>query len=140
MKAHTTNSKRLFTPREAERTLPLVRRIVADILEKGRLLKAITSEGDLQDDAVLHRARNLRSEIARTVGELEALGCSFKDPQFEKGIVDFPALIGGREALLCWCSDEESIAWYHGVLEGYSGRKPIPPEALTEPSPTDPVR
>ncbi|MEJ2307316.1 MAG: DUF2203 family protein, partial [candidate division WOR-3 bacterium] len=44
------------------------------------------------------------------------------------GLVDFPGLIEGREVYLCWKSDEEDIQFYHGVEEGFAGRKPIPKE------------
>jgi hypothetical protein len=58
--------------------------------------------------------------------ELEALGCFYKDWNFDLGLVDFPALIDGEEVLLCWRSDEPEVRWYHPLDGGYSGRKPIP--------------
>jgi hypothetical protein len=62
--------------------------------------------------------------------ELEEIGCSYKDWSFELGLVDFPSIIDGKEVLLCWRSDEESVKYYHGLLEGFAGRKPIPDDYL----------
>ncbi len=113
-----------FTPQEANQRLPLVKRIVGDILIKGKKLKSLLKEDDAQD--VQRRAGVLEEEIGVLMAELEELGCFFKDWNFEIGLVDFPALIEGREVFLCWRSDEENISWYHPVEEGYASRQPIP--------------
>ncbi|HTP57603.1 MAG TPA: DUF2203 domain-containing protein [Spirochaetia bacterium] len=110
--------KRLFTPREAESTLPLVRQIVADILDTGRRMR------ELQDgDAGTER---LQQELAENLRELADMGCYFKDWNFSVGLVDFPAVIDGETVFLCWRSDEDGLAWYHRIQDGYQGRKPLP--------------
>jgi hypothetical protein len=43
----------------------------------------------------------------------------------EPALVDFPARVDGREAYLCWKLGEKSITHYHGVEEGFGGRKPL---------------
>lgn len=43
----------------------------------------------------------------------------------ERGLLDFPALIGGREVFLCWERDEESVEHWHDLESGYSGREPL---------------
>jgi len=40
-------------------------------------------------------------------------------------LVDFPAVYGGREVLLCWTEGEERIGWYHLTDEGFAGRRPV---------------
>ena len=40
-------------------------------------------------------------------------------------LVDFPALYGGREVLLCWTEGEERIGWYHLPDAGFAGRRPV---------------
>ena len=62
--------------------------------------------------------------------ELEDLGGYYKDWNFEIGLVDFPAMIGGEEVFLCWRSDEKSVHWYHSMEEGYGGRTLIPEKLL----------
>ena len=45
------------------------------------------------------------------------------------GLIDFPAIIEGQEALICWKEGEERITHYHGWHDGFSGRKPLPEDA-----------
>ena len=120
-----------FTPQEANRTLPLVKRIVRDIQETGRQFRGAAEklgESATEDPEI----RKQMKELEQLFGELEQIGCSYKDPNFALGLVDFPSIIDGQEVMLCWRSDEESVAFYHGS-EGYSGRKPIPETYLDGP-------
>ena len=125
-----TDEVKYFTPVEANRTLPLVKRIVEDIQSYGQLLVKLANDLGEQaaDDPEIKR---LIGELNELMGELDQIGCSYKDPNFNLGLVDFPAIIDGNEVELCWRSDEPSVAHYHG-LEGYAGRKPIPEKYLTE--------
>ena len=120
----------IFTPSEANRALPLVRSIVIDILEKAKEYRgyAALSENPDEDE----RLEALQEEIRELVGELESLGCTFKDWNFETGLVDFPAKIDGEEVLLCWKSDEPSVTHYHTHDGGFAARRPIPPDLLEE--------
>ncbi len=45
---------------------------------------------------------------------------------WERGLVDFPALIGGREVFLCWERDEEDVEFWHDLDTGYAGRERLP--------------
>ncbi len=112
---------RHFTAEEANRTLPLVRQIVEDILETGRQVRAISKTKPVDEEAIRLKVQKLE----RLVGELEQIGCYFKDWNFDTGLVDFPAVIDGKEVLLCWRSDEAAITHYHGYSDGYAGRKPL---------------
>ena len=125
---------KVFTLEEANRTLPLVRRIVRDIVEGHRRLQELAAEysrlaSDLGESLGDRRAE-LRREIdalTRTVNgyieELHGLGCLFKG--FEEGLVDFYALKGGRPVFLCWKLGEERIEWWHELDAGYRGRQPL---------------
>lgn len=66
------------------------------------------------------------TRLEALVAEFEQVGCSYRDWNFEYGLVDFPAMIDGHRVQLCWRSDEPSILFYHGVNEGYAGRMAIP--------------
>lgn len=124
----TTDTK-YFTPAEARNTLPLVRKIVKDILDTSREMRLIADEvgGEVENDP---RILKLADNIEGFMQELEEIGCFFKDWNFSIGLVDFPAIIDGEEVFLCWKSDEEDILFYHKPEAGFSGRKPIPPEEL----------
>ena len=125
---------KLFTPYEATRTLPLVKRVVADILERGRELRRFYQRTDLtveEDD----RARVLAAELDELHEELELVGCSFRSPDFTFGLVDFPAMIEGKPVHLCWRDDEPELRWFHEPNAGFSGRRPIPEHLLAAPAP-----
>ncbi|MGQ0719940.1 MAG: DUF2203 domain-containing protein [Candidatus Eiseniibacteriota bacterium] len=124
-------SEPLFTPARANRALPLVRRIVADILDRSRELRGRAALAD--DPRADPELRALEREIGELVSELRNLGCEFKDPSFEAGLVDFPAEIGGRPVWLCWRSDEDQVTHYHGRDEGFASRKRIPDHLLRDP-------
>ncbi|MCO5166813.1 MAG: DUF2203 domain-containing protein [Planctomycetes bacterium] len=126
---------KIFTPQEASRTLPLVRRIVADVLERGRELQALERAPDLtveQQD----RVGVLEGELDELCEELARLGCSFRSPDFTFGLVDFPGLIDGRLVHLCWRDDEPELRWYHEPHAGFAGRRPIPEHLLAPPAAT----
>ena len=123
------NGVKFFTPREADQTLPLVRRIVEDILLTGDKLRARSAEvgGGAEEDAEVKRYVAVLDELFE---ELETLGCSYKDWNFTVGLVDFPSIISGQEVFLCWRSDEPALRFFHGVEEGFSGRREIPANYL----------
>jgi hypothetical protein len=63
------------------------------------------------------------SALARCVEQIQAAGVLVKD--LERGLLDFPALREGEEILLCWQLGEDEIRYWHGVEEGFQGRKPL---------------
>ncbi len=126
-----TTETKYFTPEEAQRTLPLVKQIVKDILDTTREMRLIADEvgTGAEDDP---RIRRMVGDVDKFMKELEEIGCYFKDWNFTIGLVDFPSVIDGEEVFLCWRSDEESIRYFHGLDEGVKGRKPIPEGYLSE--------
>jgi len=56
-------------------------------------------------------------------GEIEEMGAVLKDPR--TGLVDFYGLMDGKLVWLCWKYGEKGVSHYHGLDEGFSGRKPI---------------
>ena len=67
-----------------------------------------------------------RVEIARCVDAIHRRGAIVKD--IDEGLVDFPALRDGVEILLCWRLGEDEVAHWHGLEEGFAGRKQLDPE------------
>lgn len=128
-----------FTVEEANRTLPLVRRIVSDIMTShGQLIERAAEYralglGASEVDAVrrigLERElRELTDTVSAYIDELADVGAQFKG--FEGGLVDFYAILDGRPVFLCWKLDEESIEWYHELDAGYAGRQRLPAHLL----------
>lgn len=126
-----TTETKYFTPAEANRTLPLVRRIVDDILTTTKEMRLLADEigPDASED---ERLKKLASDVEDFMAELEEIGCYFKDWNFITGLVDFPGMIDEREVFLCWKSDETNIEFYHEIEAGFAGRKPIPKEIMEE--------
>ncbi|MCH8126767.1 DUF2203 domain-containing protein [candidate division KSB1 bacterium] len=123
--------KKYYTPVEASKTLPLVKRIVYDILEIGQrigTLNLMQKDGEADNPEVEELVDKLNGYLA----ELEQIGCYFKDWNFTIGLVDFPAKINGKEVLLCWRSDEDNLKYYHDIEAGFAGRKLIPREYFSE--------
>ena len=119
---------KIFTLAEANKRLPLVRKIVSDIHTKAERFRSLVAH--LKSGPPPNEALELQAEIEGLLGEIEDLGCFYKDWNFKIGLVDFPAIIDGDAVLLCWRSDEPEIRWYPGFEDGYPGRKKIPDELL----------
>jgi hypothetical protein len=123
--------KKFFTLAEAKRALPLVKRIASDIqsTQSQRLKIHAQLSAGLADLAPAAQA-NLQGDFDRATDRLESLieelskiGVELKDPS--RALLDFPAKHEGREVLLCWKADEETITHWHEVEGGYAGRKPV---------------
>lgn len=124
-----------FTIDQANRTLPLVRRIVADIVEtyerwqgEVRAFEIASVRPDAAEPngpARTHEreAQRLATEIEGFVRELEALGVEFKG--YDVGLVDFPSRIGDRPVYLCWRLGEPAVQYWHEADGGFAGRQPI---------------
>lgn len=124
-----TTDIKYFTAAEATRTLPLVKKIVGDILQASHELKIYADETGKNAEENPN-VKKLIAEINGFINELEEIGCQYKDWNFSIGLVDFPAVIDGQEVLLCWKSDEDDIRYYHAHESGFAGRKLIPEEYL----------
>jgi len=61
------------------------------------------------------------AEIKQVVDEFQRREIIIKD--IERGLLDFPAIIGGREVFLCWEKDEEKVEFWHELDAGYAGRE-----------------
>lgn len=118
-----------FTPKEAKLTLPLVKKIVKDILDTGFVIKSIADavDGKIENS---EEVKILLARMNSYLMELEEIGCYYKDWNFTIGLVDFPAIINNDDVMLCWQSDEEDILFYHRPHEGYAERKKIPQSYL----------
>lgn len=124
-----------YTVERANRTLPLVRRIVEDIVVnhqrwRERILELDLLASSVRADAPDARATELEREaqlLARDIdafeGELHRLGIVLKDRRL--GLIDFPAVVEGRQVWLCWRLGEPSVQFYHELDAGFGGRKPL---------------
>lgn len=125
-----------FTVEDANRTLPLVRRIVSDAVrdywrwqEKVREFEEVAAnrvvgEPNEMADRLESEAQHLAREIDGYLAEIRQLGVEMKG--FDTGLVDFPGEIDGRPVLLCWQLGEEKVEYWHEESAGFAGRQPLP--------------
>ena len=132
---------RYFTAAEANELLPevrpLVERMVAHrrslalaTVRHARIAATIASNGGgvrpHEVDRLQERIEAEAAEVVACVEALQALGLLVKD--LDEGLVDFPALRGDEEVLLCWRLGEDEVAFWHSIEDGFAGRRPLPLE------------
>jgi hypothetical protein len=128
----------MFTPAEANSALtevrPVAERLVAvrtrmRELERTQrdLVTAIGGNGGGYAAGDLNEAQTelvgLADAAVACVDRLDELGVQIKD--LDTGLLDFPALRDGTEVELCWQVGENAVEHWHGIGEGFAGRKPI---------------
>ena len=132
-------AEKYFDRQEAEDLLPAIGQYLEEARRQKRALDGITTEisnaalrimmlgGSFPPFADLNRKKAQREKVAeqlaRTVEEIQQTGCLIKD--LDMGLVDFPSRRGGEEIYLCWKLGEEHIGYWHGIEEGFAGRKPL---------------
>jgi hypothetical protein len=129
----------LFTLAEAENLIPLLERLLGEALamkteyeEADGAIQSTSERVAMMGGTMVNRHQAMdaraRREVAavrlrRAVEQVQETGCQVKD--LDIGLVDFPAMRHGEEVYLCWKVGETSIEYWHGVDEGFGGRKPI---------------
>ena len=117
-----------YTREEAQALLPRLREwlkrlneLRRDVERSDKRLTSLMHPGnDLGGDLVNIWIRTL-AEMQELLGEFQRREIQIKD--LERGLVDFPAIIGGKEVFLCWEQDEDAVEFWHDLDTGYSGRE-----------------
>lgn len=131
---------RHFTREQANALLTQVRPLTEQLVEHRASLAAARSErtqlaqqiagngggvDSTRAAALDERIAHEHAGVARCVNAIHELGGVVKDA--DTGLVDFPGRVDGVEAFLCWRLGEDEIDYWHGIDEGYPGRKPLDP-------------
>ena len=132
-------TERYFTPADVEKLIPALTRIMDEVMPAYREANAVrerreaeqqriaVSGGGVVDRAAWRAdtelAERLTQRVRKGVDRILSLGGAPKD--LGLGLVDFPHLRDGREVNLCWKYGEREIRHWHGLDEGYAGRKPL---------------
>jgi hypothetical protein len=131
---------RIFTVEEANRTLPLVGRIVDDLVRDHRIWEDKVREFELatvgsspeHPDTIAEllqtEAQRLARDIEGYIAELNKLGVIVKG--MDTGLVDFRGQMDGREVYYCWKLGEPSVMYWHEIDAGFVGRQRLNPLAL----------
>jgi len=130
---------RYFTLAEARSFLPVVGRSIREAIhsrdrhrEAERAIQSLTQrilmQGGMSVDTAAAEAMKNQYEsnaqsLKNAMERIEGIGCVVKD--LDAGLIDFPTLFRGEEVYLCWRMGESDIDHWHGVHEGFAGRKAI---------------
>jgi len=129
---------RYFSPDEVEALIPGLTRLMGEVMDRHgdvqQLGERVREErqrltmvgggmpsASWRDDAA--RLERMLAEVQERLKAIAALGGVVKD--LGQGLVDFPHLREGREVNLCWKYGEDAIRFWHGMDEGFAGRKPL---------------
>lgn len=125
----------LWTAERANKALPLVRRIVDDLVQayrrwqelvEGFELAALRSRAEQPDPEAERLQREVQQAAREIQGfetELHALGVECKS--YELGLIDFPGERDGEPIYYCWQRGEATVAHWHARDAGFAGRQPI---------------
>ncbi len=118
---------------EARRKKLLLDKVRREIVEAASRIMALGGSVPPLEELTRKKASfdTLTEEVAQAVNEIQQTGCVVKD--LDVGLVDFPSLRRGEEVYLCWKLGEESVAYWHGLDEGFAGRKPLDEPERHEP-------
>ncbi|MBN1417263.1 MAG: DUF2203 domain-containing protein [Planctomycetes bacterium] len=124
---------RIISIDEANRMLPLLRRIMRDITTHWERIIFKRTELECLEKDTAARTKNekpiqmikgelnyLIDKINHYIKEVEELGCFVEE--FKRGIANFPTLYHGRKVFLCWKTDEDSVGFWHELDEGFNDR------------------
>ena len=122
--------ERHFTRAEANALLPQLRALLDQLRESKEeltdaeaheaLAEAAPSNGGGEEGRQVGIAF---LEVRRLLETIEQSGIVLRD--IDRGLVDFPSLIDGREAYLCWELGEDDVGYWHDLDAGYGGREPL---------------
>jgi len=131
--------QKTFTLEEAHALLPVLSSLLKRSMDGKGVIEKVEKElqdlkhrillsGGLMVDVPAVSGRRAERDkafqnIKDTLAEIDAIGVQVKD--LDIGLLDFPCAVGDEIVLLCWKYGEEKIEFWHGMEEGFKGRKPI---------------
>jgi hypothetical protein len=131
--------QKTFKLEEAHALLPVLRSLIKRAMDDKGVIEAVEKQlqdlkhrillsgGLFVDIPAVARRRAQRDkafqDIKDTLAEIDAIGVQVKD--LDIGLLDFPCAVDDEIVLLCWKYGEEKIEFWHGMEEGFKGRKPI---------------
>ncbi|HEX2014785.1 MAG TPA: DUF2203 domain-containing protein [Nitrososphaera sp.] len=130
----------LYTPQDANKALPEVKRMFANIVAQKNRVVALQSElqmivesgGQFEKFIAKKQVLNAAvSELYAAIERLEGTGIVIKS--VDEGLLDFPSKRFEEEVWLCWKAGEDEIKFWHAKDEGFMGRKPLETTGMIEP-------
>ena len=120
--------KQHFTRDEARALLPQIRQWLKQLSalrrklsECDQRLASLTAGGNDVGGETVNRWVRVAADVKATLAEFQRREIQIKD--LDRGLIDFPAILDGKEIFLCWEQDEEDIEFWHDLHSGYAGRE-----------------
>jgi hypothetical protein len=120
--------KKHYTREEATSLLPKIREWLQQLMRfRGQLekydkrLSALLESGSDAGGEVGNSWVRAMADVRDVLNEFQSREIQIKD--VERGLLDFPAIIGGKEVFLCWEKDEDDVEFWHDLDTGYAGRE-----------------
>ena len=117
-----------YTREEARALLPQLRvwlkrlaQLQADLVAASARLGGLMAPGSDVGGQLVNQQVRAIADLEEVLREFRRREIQIKD--LERGLVDFPAIIGGKEVFLCWEQEEEDIEFWHDLDAGYAGRE-----------------
>lgn len=119
-----------YTREQVRALLPQVRAWLDDLVERRDkmdkqedLVRSMRPEGADIGGEVVNDWVRLVAEFRTLLFEFYQRDIEIKD--IDRGLVDFPAIIGGKEVFLCWEKSEDDVEYWHDLDSGFGGREPL---------------
>lgn len=119
---------KIYSVTEANAMLPFVAPALVELREKFE--DAMKIRETVAQIAAGNGGSERRDEWNRTLARVRELmerleGWSIELRDVSTGLIDFPAVIDGKDAFLCWRLGEDEVSWWHPPDTGFAGRRPL---------------
>ena len=112
---------------EANARIPHVRELLTQLRDERDALIRLrdrSQEPDADEDErrrIHLRMQGIVDQMQAAVVRIDDWSITLRDIQ--SGLIDFPALVNGRQVCLCWQLGEDEVEWWHELADGFAGRK-----------------
>ena len=120
--------KKHYTRDQARALLPQIRQWLKQLSalrrklsECDQRLASLTAGGNDVGGETVNRWVRVAADVKATLAEFQRREIQIKE--LDRGLIDFPAILDGKEVFLCWEQDEEDIEFWHDLHSGYAGRE-----------------
>jgi len=122
--------KKHYTRDEARALLPQIRQWLKELSTlrrklgecDQRLARLMAGGNDVGGEPV-NRWVRVAADVKATLAEFQQREIQIKE--LDRGLIDFPAILNGKEVFLCWEQDEDDVEFWHALESGYAGREPL---------------
>jgi hypothetical protein len=121
---------RHFTPAQANAALPRVKPMLQKLRDARDLLTEEEAHAVLSDAAPTNGGGEPGTQVGTAFLEVRQLLLAMQEAgivvrDIDRGLIDFPAILDGREVYLCWELGEDEVTHWHDLDAGYGGRQPL---------------